>query len=136
MLFDHESDPSTRMRLATLIDALSTGPDSLSASTNTPIPACPSPVTPTLVLDDETDPPVTANLPLELQLRADPSRDAQRVASSDDSVSERRRHGRGSFTRMILAHGAGSDRVLLGRNISAGGMQVEVGISDRAHAAA
>jgi c-di-GMP-binding flagellar brake protein YcgR len=113
MTFDTDLPQTSRTRLTSLINRWAsgphsfTGPDRRDAPT---IPPCQLPSIPDLMLDDETDPPVRGrgDLPIEL-----------------DTERERRVETRGQFESSVLAESPGGPVVLIGRDLSAGGMRVE-----------
>ncbi|MGH0036282.1 MAG: PilZ domain-containing protein [Myxococcota bacterium] len=116
VLFDRDLSESVRQRLGSLLNAWNHGGESLARSggadaETAPLPACESPAIPGLTLDDETDPAVVAHVEVGL-----------RVPGAND---ERRRHRRGPFMRPIPAEGETSSAVLMGRDLSPGGMRIE-----------
>lgn len=120
VIFD-ELDDSQQMRLAGVINRWSMGPPSVSdpADADVELPACPSRVIPGLTLDDETDPAIRVGERVGVNVvRAD-------TAVPADLGSERRVHARGAFTGTIVATAGQSRRVLMGRDLSAGGMRIE-----------
>ena len=126
LLFDCELLDETRRRLADLLNRLSQGPGSRSAADKgLPLPPVESPDLAGLCLDDETDPSVTANVPVALS--ADPAgpADFAGTAESETLAAERRRHSRGPFTERVVASGPHESLVLMGRDLSTGGMRVE-----------
>lgn len=122
MLFDSDLDEHDRKLLTHLLNDLSVGPGSLTYGPADVLPPCKSPVIPGLTLNAETDPAFPAGVEIELEQH------------SDDKGSEvvglnRRRGPRGNYTSPILATPEDADpqrsRVLMGRDLSAGGMRIE-----------
>lgn len=123
MLFDRDLPEATRQRLGSILNSWSHG-DPLaqrSSDDDAPLPSCESPAIPGLTLDDETDPAVAANVEVGIRIPA--------------GGDERRRHRRGPFLRAVPAAGETSTAVLMGRDLSAGGMRIEplpgLGVGDR-----
>ena len=114
MLFDDDMPHEQRARLGRLLNDLSVGPGSFSANDpeHESLPECESPVIEGLMLDAETDPALPAGV--EIGVRRAP---------------ERRQTPRGSFAGRVLANSHGhpspSQHVLMGRDLSAGGMRVD-----------
>ena len=123
LLFDSSIDEATRLHLARLLNTWASGPGSLAApqlGANT-LPPCESPETPGFTLDEETDPAVVANLEVELSVPGDaPAEDGE-----TDAQRGRRQNPRGSYSEKVLAFGERDNRVLMGRDLSSGGMRVE-----------
>jgi len=117
LLFDASLDDATRQQLARVLNTWASGANSLTAPPPgcSTLPPCESPEVPGLTLDDETDPAVTANVQVEVSIADDESR----------SGPERRQQPRGAYSERILAFGEQRSRVLMGRDLSAGGMRVE-----------
>jgi hypothetical protein len=110
LLFDAEMSEATREHLASLLNSWNRGPASLAAGrlAVAPLPAVSSESL-GITLDDETDPPVSANIEIGIEVGRD----------------ERRRHPRRAFEEVVAARSPGDSRVLMGRDLSAGGMRVE-----------
>jgi hypothetical protein len=119
MLFDSDLADHDRTRLTALLNRLSLSATAPSAAGQTVLPACSSTSMPGLTLDDETDPPLSAAVEVELQIQPDATR------SWSDAGGERRQHSRGAFAAPIVATGSSRDQVLIGREISTGGMRIE-----------
>jgi predicted RNA-binding protein with TRAM domain len=115
--FDADLPEISRRRLATLLNSW-TGRDSLveAGEHDTPLPPCESPTVSGFTLDDETDPAISVGMEVAVQL-------GDRGEAGEGR--ERRRHPRGPFVQPIHASGESESRVLLGRDLSAGGMRVE-----------
>ena len=123
LLFDAPLEDATRQQLARLLNTWASGAGSLAAPPpgGSALPPCESPEVPGLTLDDETDPAVTANVRVEVSLS-----DAETTAAPEGlSEAERRQQPRGAYSERILAFGEQRSRVLMGRDLSAGGMRVE-----------
>lgn len=121
MLFDEEMDSATQVRLSRLLNCWSTGPGSLAAAEPpSELPPRPSAEQPDLLLDDETDPAISAGV--DVSLRRTPT-----GSTAQTDGSERRQSRRASFSKQVLAvpDCSRDGRVLLGRDLSAGGMRVE-----------
>jgi hypothetical protein len=113
MTFDPDLPNAERTRLARLINRWASGADSfdpLERPDAPSIPACRLPSIPDLTLDDETDPPVRNRSEVGIELEA---------------KKERRRGQRAQFEAGVLAQGAQGPVVLIGRDLSPGGMRVE-----------
>lgn len=114
IVFDDDLPEATRIRLTNVINHWASGPDSLAATSPASFPALPPrslPSMPELTLDDETDPPVRSGSEIHLQLEAD--------------SMDRREGQRGSFESALVAEGDDGPVVLIGRDLSPGGMRVE-----------
>ena len=115
VVFDSEMSEENRSRLTALINRWASGPGSLGQSPEsiTPaIPACRLPSLPDLTLDDETDPPVRAGREIRVQL-------------AEPANAERRLQPRGRYTGRVAAESREGPVVLIGRDLSAGGMRIE-----------
>ncbi|MCZ6785164.1 MAG: PilZ domain-containing protein [Proteobacteria bacterium] len=113
ILFDPNLPEETRTRLATLLNSWTRGPESLVEEGGyAPLPACDVPSVPGLTLDEETDPAISANISVDVRM-------------SRDHGAERRQHARGAFELPVGAAGQRRTWVLMGRDLSAGGMRVE-----------
>ena len=123
MTFDDDLTESTRAGLTQLINRWASGPESIAESErgNAPaIPSCRLSSLPGLMLDDETDPPVRS--------RSDVMVEVDRGAASEPigrGTSERRREARSHFDSSVVAEGGDGPIVLIGRDLSPGGMRVE-----------
>ena len=118
VVFDPDLPGKSRSRLAALINRWASGPDSLAetrAAIVPAIPACQLPSLPELTLDDETDPPVPALAEIRVQL----------ADVEENPNAERRSQPRGSYESQVAAEGRDGPIVLLGRDLSAGGMRIE-----------
>ena len=119
LLFDEHLDERTRSALARMINARVTGTGSLAPpqSEQIALPAAESADLPGLCLDDETDPPVSTDIEVSYRIEQD--------AEADSPGSERRTSYRASFEESIAVVGSSGTRVLMGRDVSSGGMKVE-----------
>lgn len=118
VVFDPDLPRKSRSQLAALINRWASGPDSLGetrAAIAPAIPACQLPSLPELTLDDETDPPVPALPEIRVQL----------ADVEENPNAERRSQPRGSYESQVAAEGRDGPIVLLGRDLSAGGMRIE-----------
>jgi hypothetical protein len=123
IVFDSDLEDASRSRLTALINHWAAGPSGTKAYPSASVPAIPPcrlPSLPDLMLDDETDPPVTAGSELSIEL-GEPSRPGSQGAQPPD----RRRRARGRFETSFLAEAATGPRVLIGRDLSAAGMRIE-----------
>lgn len=129
VVFEPEMAEPDRIRLTSLINHWASGPRALTAprKTDAPtIPSCQLPSLPDLTLDDETDPPIAADREVRVQLGT--GRRAATAAESTPSMAdsaERRTHGRGRFEAPLVAESAEGPFVLIGRDLSPGGMRIE-----------
>jgi hypothetical protein len=123
MLFDADLPEADRVLLAHLLNDLSVGPGSITYGPGESLPACESPTIPGLTLDAETDPAFHAGVKVEI--------DEGTVHTDPGEVLDlnRRLHPRGNFTSSVVATPTRSSllesRVLMGRDLSAGGMRIE-----------
>jgi hypothetical protein len=118
IVFDPDMSDDSRTRLTALINRWASGPASLDRTLEPilpAIPACQLASLPELTLDDETDPPVSARTEIRVQL-AD-------IAENPDA--KRRSRTRGRYESQIVAEGQDGPVVLIGRDLSAGGMRIE-----------
>ena len=118
VVFDAEMSDENRIRLTALINRWASGPDSLGKAPETispAIPPCQLPSLPDLTLDDETDPPVSARSEIRVQL----------AEVAEGPAAGRRSQSRGRFESTIVAEGQDGPVVLIGRDLSAGGMRIE-----------
>jgi hypothetical protein len=124
MLFDADLSEADRRLLTRLLNDLSVGPGTLTYGPAEALPPCESPVIPGLTLDAETDPAFHAGVRVELEPRATASQ-----ASAEPIDPDRRRGPRVNFASRITATSDEGDpprsRVLMGRDLSGGGMRVE-----------
>ncbi len=124
VLFDPEMPEADRTRLTTLINHWASGPQSRSGAIVAGAPAIPAaqlPSLPDLTLDDETDPPILAGSEVEVELGAG---SGSRPPTAEDP-RDRRRHARGHYASGVVAEGSDGPFVLIGRDLSAGGMRIE-----------
>lgn len=121
IIFDPDLNEATRLRLGDLINRRSIGPPSMTEpdATHPPLPACESRAIPGLTLDDETDPSIRVDVPVSMQF------EESDVPSAAELDRERRAHPRGAFTTPVVANAEDGRRVLMGRDLSAGGMRIE-----------
>ena len=142
VVFDGDLPEPTRIRLAALINGWASGPSSTGASpalAEPALPPCRLPSLPDLLLDDETDPAIRPRSQTRVALSASPvSRQSSRASRSDlarnpeDRLVEagavegdRRRQPRGRFDTSFLAETPTGPLVMIGRELSPGGMRVE-----------
>jgi len=115
MLFDEDMPLLAREHLGRLLNDLSIGPGLLTTADPDSLPECESPLIPGLTLDAETDPALPSGL--EVALRRDASETSRRLTP------------RGGFAGRVLAHSdeqsGAKPHVLMGRDLSAGGMRIE-----------
>jgi len=119
LLFDADMPEADRARLAQLLNRWSRGDACWSPAREPVLPSSESVESPGLTLDDETDPPLIANVEVELQMQPDPAPPARQAGA------ERRQRPRRAFATPIAATSRGRDRLLVGRDISATGMRIE-----------
>lgn len=125
VVFEPEMTQTTRTRLTALINHWASGPHAFDSELRANFPAIPSctiPSLPDLTLDDETDPPIfaTSKITVSLTGRRQPG------SSSKTSTGDRREHVRGQYESAITAERGGNRPfVLIGRDLSAGGMRIE-----------
>jgi hypothetical protein len=121
VIFDDDMDESVRARLGSVINRWSMGPPSIrddGAGAELPLPPCESHAIPGLTLDDETDPSIRVGEAVALRWPAG-GRRVTRLAN------DRRQHARGAFSGTVVATSGGTRTVLMGRDLSAGGMRIE-----------
>ena len=124
VLFAPDLPEHDRTRLTALINHWASGPQSIDAAVVAgapPIPEATLPSLPELTLDDETDPPILASAELEVELGAGSG--PSRVDAEGDH--ERRTRVRGQYASSLVAEGTEGPFVLIGRDLSAGGMRIE-----------
>ena len=125
VVFDPEMPQKSRSRLTALINRWASGPDSLAATSlagGPPIPPCQLPSLPDLTLDDETDPPIVAGSEVRVELAGLDHSDS---TAPPRQRCERRGRPRGRYESPLLAKGTEGPIVLIGRDLSAGGMRIE-----------
>ncbi|MFK7896856.1 MAG: PilZ domain-containing protein [Myxococcota bacterium] len=122
VVFDADLDTASRTGLTELINRWAGGPASLGAKPSSAmptIPACQLPSLPDLILDDETDPPVSGAADVLIE-PADAS-----AAPGIPEETDRRSQTRGAYAAPLRAEGESGALVLIGRDLSAGGMRIE-----------
>ena len=120
VLFDADLPEQDRTRLTALINHWASGPPSVDPAYAAAAPVIPSaqlPSLPDLTLDDETDPPIPAASAVAVALASEDESEAE--------AQERRAHSRGHYETAVAAEGAEGPFVLIGRDLSAGGMRIE-----------
>jgi hypothetical protein len=122
IVFDADLEEATRTRLAAIINRWASGPTSAERKrvAGPAIPPCQIPSIPDLTLDDETDPPIPADHPVRVQL--EPAREG---VADPGSPTERRSSSRGRFESSVLAESPSGPTIMIGRDLSAGGMRIE-----------
>jgi len=134
LIFEPEPGEETRSRLASLLNSWATGAAALAPirSGVAPLPPCESNQFPGLTLDDETDPAIPAGVEVDLTrgsggtgVWASGGESTASPTESADALDERRSQPRADFQHEILTLGDPRTRVLMGRDLSAGGMRVE-----------
>ena len=131
VMFDYAMPEDTRLRLTHLINRWSTGPPSESDGPTLypPLPSARIRSLPGMVLDDEIDPPIGIGHAVEFRVARRPEngdRRTEKTAEDRRSGRERRDGVRGLFTGPVIARGdPNARRVLIGRDLSAGGMRIE-----------
>jgi hypothetical protein len=122
VIFDSEMPETSRIRLTALINRWASGPESMANTQRAiapAIPPCQLAALPELTLDDETDPPVAAHAEIRVQLSGT---DGDREPDTD---AERRSQARGRYESPLVAEGQYGPVVLIGRDLSAGGLRIE-----------
>jgi hypothetical protein len=122
--FDAGMPESSRTRLTALINRWASGSGSKDSASDAMLPAippCQLPSLPDLTLDDETDPPVAAGEEIRVVLTEVEGND---ISTTD---AERRSLTRGQYESPLVAEGQNGRVVLIGRDLSAGGMRIERG---------
>jgi len=117
MTFDAGLSDGQRAQLGAVINKWSMGPQSIMPPEQggASVPPVESRAIPGLTLDDETDPAIRVGQNVSLIADGD-------AVEVDD---ERRSHARGAFSSPVIADGVAGRRVLMGRDLSAGGMRIE-----------
>jgi hypothetical protein len=124
VVFDPAMPETDRTRLTALINRWASGPSSMeppSRGAMPAIPPCQLAALPDLTLDDETDPPVAAQSEIRVRLS-----ESDRTSESTPA-SPRRTGTRGRFESSLVAEAEHGRVVLIGRDLSAGGMRIERG---------
>jgi len=124
VLFDAEMPEQDRTRLTALINHWASGPQALDAAVVAGAPAIPAtklPSVPDLTLDDETDPPILAGSEVAVEL----GEGSGSNEPTEEDPRDRRVHTRGHFETSVVAEGNEGPFVLIGRDLSAGGMAIE-----------
>ncbi len=129
VMFADDLDESSRMTLARLINSKTSGPRSLAPRCDQALslPVCDSSTLPGLPLDDETDPAVSTEFEVALGVTA--------VPLTESAGAERRKNRRADYLQRIEVQRSGGQplavqhddetSVLMGRDLSSGGMRVE-----------
>lgn len=119
VIFDDDMDDDERIALGGVINRWSMGPPSIGTTTHDgpALPPCESREIPGLTLDEETDPPIRVGASVAVQLTG--------LGGVTDLTAERREYKRGAFGGTVVATRGESHRVLMGRDLSAGGMRIE-----------
>ena len=118
VVFDADMSDESRTRLTALINRWASGPDSVGEAPemiSPAIPPCQLPSLPELTLDDETDPPIPARSEIRVEL----------AETAKNSGAGRRTQARGRYESEIVAGSEDGPVVLIGRDLSAGGMRIE-----------
>ena len=116
--FDPEMTAENRARLASTINRWASGRDTTDTVRDVispAIPTCQLPSLPELTLDDETDPPIAARTEIRVCL----------ADAETNSGVEKRVRTRGRYQSKVVADGQDGPIVLIGRDLSAGGMRIE-----------
>ncbi len=133
VVFAADLDETSRTRLTALINHWASGPeafDTASLRDGPAIPACQLPTLPDLTLDDETDPPIAAAGEHSIELTRHGESDPRpslppEAVKEDETATERRAQRRASFEGAVVAAREDGPFVLIGRDLSAGGMRIE-----------
>ena len=132
LIFEPEPDERSRSRLTAILNSWARGTASVASTPCgvAPLPPCESSQIPGLTLDDETDPAIPAGVAVDLCVgsarpTASPSSSPAPSPAAADDHSERRTRPRADFQHEIQTVGDWHTRVLMGRDLSAGGMRVE-----------
>lgn len=115
VVFEDVSD-ADRTRLSDWLNRLAPGSDALAPPLPIQLPARGGRTAEAIVLDDETDPLLAAHVPVSFRL------DSHRPECAGP---ERRQRSRGAYLRRVEAVSRSGRRVLMGRDLSAGGMRIE-----------
>lgn len=121
MTFDPDFAPDLRARLGAFINKWSMGPQSIISPEEGGVllPPVESSAIPGLTLDHETDPPI------RVEQHVSVIADEATANDQETGDSERRNHSRGAFESPVIADGDAGRRVLMGRDLSPGGMRIE-----------
>jgi hypothetical protein len=124
MVFNERMSESDRTQLGTIINRWSMGPGSIiQPQEATPsLPPQLSTAIPGLMLDEETDPAIRVGETVAIHVAAGADKREETGSAAD---LDRRSHSRGVYSGPVLAMEGPSRRVLMGRDLSAGGMRVE-----------
>ncbi|MBW2421834.1 MAG: PilZ domain-containing protein [Deltaproteobacteria bacterium] len=140
LIFEPEPDERSRSRLTTILNSWARGAGTVASTPCgvAPLPPCESSQIPGLTLDDETDPAIPAGVAVDLCVgsagpiasptpapSSSPSSSPAPSPAAADDHSERRTRPRADFQHEIQTVGDSHTRVLMGRDLSAGGMRVE-----------
>jgi hypothetical protein len=123
LTFDDDLPEATRARLTSLINRWASGPSSPASAGAHPAPAippCQLSTLPDLMLDDETDPPVRGGSEVEVSLAL-----AEAPVEAKRDSARHRRAERAHFASPVAAESDMGRLVLIGRDLSAGGMRIE-----------
>jgi hypothetical protein len=120
MIFDSDLSEEQRVQLGAVINKWSMGVSSIAPLQGQApeLPPCESGAIPGLTLDDETDPAIQIGEQVALHVEA-------QAGARSSRAGDRRSRPRGAFMGPVVALGRESHRVLMGRDLSAGGMRVE-----------
>jgi hypothetical protein len=115
--FDPDMPDASRVVLACMLNARIRGPKSLAPqlSQELSLPSCASPVLPGLKLDDETDPAIATQFEIELST----------TSTQEFNPDNQRKNRRVDYQQRIEAATTNNEMILLGRDLSSGGMRVE-----------
>jgi hypothetical protein len=115
--FDPDMPDASRVVLACMLNARIRGPKSLAPqlSQELSLPSCASPVLPGLKLDDETDPAIATQFKIELST----------TSTQEFNPDNQRKNRRVDYQQRIEAATTNNEMILLGRDLSSGGMRVE-----------
>jgi hypothetical protein len=122
VVFDPAMPEATRTRLTALINHWASGPHPFNAALAEGAPAitpCQLPSLPDLTLDDETDPPISATSEVRVSIGAGGE------ADETQAERDRRERARGRYESSVVAESSEGPFVLIGRDLSAGGMRIE-----------
>ena len=115
--FDPDMPDASRVVLARMLNARISGPKSLAPqlSRELSLPICDSPVLPGLKLDNETDPAIATQFEVELST----------TSAQEFDPDNQRKNRRVDYQQRIEAATSNNEMILLGRDLSSGGMRVE-----------